>query len=133
MYSFQAVADMTQVHTGFYIICALIAVFWPFATWGAFKERDNLWLWFFSTLFLGAVLYVSYLCSFHDVAPKNEVVIGTYEGPTAEVSAKEITGKMPRTEITHLLYGRFRVPEGIVTLPIQAGTAIPPRVVLYKN
>lgn len=129
MYSFSALPDTSQTHIGFYLMCALCAVILLALVreWVASKEGGALVV--IASVFGVFMLGIGYLCSYAP-APKNVQVIAAFEGFAPEVSSRQ-SGKTTVTE--HLLYGQFRVPEGVVALQVQKGAAIAPRVVLYKN
>lgn len=133
MYSFSPLVDPNQVHHGYdtYVVLATLFVVACLA-WATIK-RDRatcrvVLIDIVVTLLLGMVIrYFSYM---EQPAPRNEKVVATFVGTTAESDTRS-TGKSHTTD--HFLYGTFRTPDGLVVLRISPGVAIPEQVFLYKN
>lgn len=130
MYTLAALPDTSQSHLGFYFLSAFLFVllFGLYREYrqGAMSGREL----FYVFLAAVAVTSLTALGSFTTKPPRNEKVIASFEGFTAEVE-KTQSGKY--TSTTHRVYGRFRVPEGTVALVVSSGSPIPPKVILYKN
>lgn len=132
MYSFQPATDMTNTHVGFYIILMMAVVLV-----GAFmllylnREMRGGTASVLS-LCVGLVLYTAYGESYGGkyIPPKNEQVVGEYVGVVAE-GYRESSGKTKADH--HYFYVTYRVPEGLVTIAAQPGSAFPQRAILYKN
>jgi len=130
MYSFQPIADMSQSHFGFYMMCVVVifAVALTLADYfetGSFDVAAVV-----ACMLLTLVLGLTAVVSFTDEPTKNEVVIGTLLDSTS-VQREEKSGKTYTTR--DYMVVKYVVPEGVVSLQARYGAVYPDRAILYKN
>lgn len=128
MYTFQALADNTGSHVGFYIVVVLAVVF--LATVWTNLVEDSIGGAITVSLIVGLAVLVAYGASFHDVAPKNEQVTATFVGFQPE-GYREQSGKQKVDR--HYMYVVYNVNGQNVILQGQAGVSYPQTAILYKN
>ena len=130
MYSFQALADTTGSHVGFYTILIMAAIF-LFGIWRAIIiDNDGIGAGLVISTFIGAIVAITYFASFHDVAPKNEQVTGTFVSFQAE-GYNEQSGKTRADR--HYMYVVYNVNGQNIILRASEGRTYPQTAILYKN
>ena len=129
MYSFTAIQDLSDCHTGFYLITVSIAIILVIVWWYCFSDEDYGFGWWMTGIGT-IVLWLAHIASFTPYHPKNIAVTGYYIGVNPEVYvARE--GKYDTEH--HDLTVTYRVPEGDVTLKTCYGCTYPQQAILYKN
>lgn len=136
MYSFTMLADVTNEHTGFYILCVLIALVLAMA----FSAINDMGFGPISTsvvIMCVALLALGGYVSFTNAgfkAPANTPVTAKFLRYQPEEQKHSCgTYKQPSTCYTNKMYGVFEVPEGTVILEVSKNAPMPAHVTLYKN
>lgn len=130
IYSFQPVADTSDLHVGFYLMCFIAGlVITCVLTFWKEGEIDNISLGFWTVL-LSLLLIYSHHESYTDRHPLNEKLIGEFVGFHSEVRT-ERSGKS--TVENHYVYVIYRVEGSNVLFRAAPGLTFPPRAVVYKN
>ena len=125
MYSFAPIADTSDVHTGFYFIAIVCAIFALVALFNASKGE-----FLTVAVICGLVTAMAHNSSYTPVHPLNQQVIGTFVAFQHE-GYSESSGKTRSDH--HYMYVVYNVDGVPVILQANEGAPYPPKAVLYKN
>lgn len=130
MYSLSPVADLSNIHFGFYLVASVLGAVAVYQLKNVIVKNIRFIEYLGIVLVLGIVVGFSALCSYGDEAPLNTRVVATFVGyePLRE---KSQSGKY--TTVNDIVYGRFSVQGGDILLKVDAQSPIPKYVYLYKN
>lgn len=130
MYSFQPVADTSDIHIGFYILTAMCVGMWAvmLVLW---KEDEIEWpallVW---TAILGGLIAIAYKTSYTPNHPLNEKLVGNFVGFQTE-GYSERSGKSKADR--HYVYVIYEVNGYNVLFQASTGMTYPKQVIVYRN
>ncbi|HET8688675.1 MAG TPA: hypothetical protein VFM18_18830 [Methanosarcina sp.] len=129
MYSFAPIADMSDVHTGFYFIlgCGIIAMLGVIAS----VLDDGISI--DSLLLTGGICFFVWLAHYNSYTPEhplNQQVVGTFVAFQPE-GYNELSGKTRADH--HYMYVIYSVNGQNVILQAYQGVTYPQFTTLYKN
>ena len=133
MYTFQPLPDLSNVHTGFYIVLTLCTVIFSLISWLVWLLSETKWGRMIIVLPVAVGCFLAAdaaSVSYNTMPPKNEKVTGKFKGYMSE-GYRAQSGKSKAD--FHYLYVVYEVPEGEVTMLAAPGNIYPPLAVLYKN
>lgn len=130
MYSFQPIADTTGSHVGFYVVAMLVAAI-LFGVWRSALANDlSIGASLTTSVVLTALASMVYVGSYHDVAPNNEQVTGTFV--TFQPEGYNVQSGKSRSD-HHYMYVVYNVNGQNIILQASTGYNYPQTATLYKN
>lgn len=130
MYSLAPLLNVENSHLGFYVSSIFFLVF----TIGRCIKLLGIDLLIVAvvSLIYATITFVSFNVDTSKTY-KNEKVTADFVSFMPEQTSYQCGGKHRRTCYSSVIYGEFKVPEGIVVLEINPAYPMPKRVTLYKN
>ena len=132
MYSLAPLLNVENSHLGFYVSSIFFLVFILFSIGQGIKQGFDWILLLVVSLIYATITFVSFNVDTSKTY-KNEKVTADFVSFMPEQTSYQCGGKHRRTCYSSVIYGEFKVPEGIVVLEINPAYPMPKRVTLYKN
>lgn len=136
MYTMTMAQDLTQTHTGFYILCLCCCmILWM--TFSCIREMGIGPISGGTIIAMVALMsfggYISYYSDAYHTPDNTPVTAKFLRYQPEEQRHSCGTSKQPSTCYTNKMYGVFEVPEGTVIFEVSKQSPMPAYITLYKN